>query len=151
MEKALDPTLSLVIADDDTDDQYLMQKAIWEVNSNHKITSVYNGMQLLDYLLRKGTYKNCGEPFPDCIFLDLNMPLVNGAEALSRIKKNPEISSIPVYIFSTSSCSSEKQKLITLGASGFFTKSPKQQNLKSIVTEILSEVDLLTERKVKKT
>ncbi|MGZ3920352.1 MAG: response regulator [Bacteroidia bacterium] len=140
MEKTRKHALNIVIADDDPDDQYLMQKAIWELNSNHKITSVYNGMQLLEYLLRKGTYKNCIEPKPDCIFLDLNMPLLTGIDALPRIRKNPDFAQTPVYIFTTSNCPNEKQKLIAMGANGFYTKSPKHFNLKLIVQEVLYNI-----------
>lgn len=133
-------TLNLVIADDDPEDQYMMQKVIWDLNLNHKITSVYNGMQLMDYLQRKGMYSKCMEPTPDCIFLDLNMPLLNGMEALKRIKKNPELAQLPVYILCTVNCTSEKEKMLAIGANGFYTKNPVHNNLKIIVNDILSRL-----------
>lgn len=134
--------LNLVIADDDTDDQYLMQKAIWEVNPKHKITSVYNGMQLLDYLQRTGTYKNCTEPIPDCVLLDLQMPLLNGTEALRKMKSAVELKTIPVYVFSGMQSGNNQPELITLGASAVFEKSPKDYELKKIMSDILAQVSV---------
>ncbi|MBA3665045.1 MAG: response regulator [Bacteroidetes bacterium] len=137
MNKVSERPLNLVIADDDSDDHLIMQKAIWETNANHKITSVYNGLQLMDYLLRKGAYKDCEDPVPDCIFLDLNMPLMDGLEALTQIKKKPETQSIPIFIFSTNNSIKEKQKLLASGAKACFFTSPRNNNLKRIVTEVL--------------
>jgi len=140
MESKEKKTFSLVIADDDPEDQYMMQKVIWDLNLNHKITSVYNGMQLMDYLLRKGMYSNCMEPSPDCIFLDLNMPLLSGLEALKRIRKDPGLNHLPVYVLCTTNGPSEKEKVLAIGANGFYTKNPTHNNLKTIVSDILSQL-----------
>jgi two-component system, response regulator len=138
--ESLREILNLVIADDDPDDQYLMQKAIWEMNSNHKITAVYNGLQLMEYLLRSGMYKNCSDAQPDCIFLDLNMPLLSGAEAMRRIKNNPALCHLPVYILSTSKNVNEKNNILSIGANGFYTKTHEYPDLKKMIGEITEEV-----------
>lgn len=140
MEKAIVKTLNIIISDDDPDDQYFMHKAVWETNLQHKITSVYNGIQLMDYLQRTGMYKNCKDDPADCIFLDLNMPLLSGTEALKRIKRNTDLSNIPVFILSTSKSSNEKENLITLGAAGFYTKSNEYNGLKKIILEVFDTV-----------
>jgi two-component system response regulator len=132
--------LNLVIADDDPDDQYLMQKAIWETNSNHKITAVYNGLQLMEYLLRSGMYKNCHDSRPDGIFLDLNMPLLSGTEAVKRIKKDPGLASLPIYILSTSKNIKEKNDLLSIGAKAFYTKTHEYNMLKQMIGEITGEL-----------
>ncbi|MCW3077298.1 MAG: two-component system response regulator [Bacteroidetes bacterium] len=132
--------LNLIIADDDPDDQYMMQKVIWEMNPNHKITAVYNGMQLMDCLQKTGMYKNASDTLPDGIFLDLNMPLLNGTEAMKRIKKNPSLTHLPVYILSTSKSANEKENLLSIGAQGFYTKTHEYQGLKKIMNEILLDI-----------
>ncbi|MBA3663230.1 MAG: response regulator [Bacteroidetes bacterium] len=137
--KNISKKLDIIIADDDADDQYLMQKGIWELNLNHKITAVYNGIQLMDYLQSKGMYKNSKDPKPDCIFLDLNMPLLNGTEALKRMR-NAGMNDIPVFILSTSKSPQEKNTLLSIGARGFYTKTHEYPVLKQMISEIIEEV-----------
>lgn len=120
-----------------------MHKVTWETNVHHKITSVYNGIQLMHYLQRTGMYKNCKDERPDCIFLDLNMPLLNGIEALKRIKMNTDFENIPVFILSTSKSSHEEDNLLSLGAKGFYTKSHVYAKLKQIINDIFETVDKL--------
>ncbi len=140
MEPSASSILNFVIADDDAEDQFTIQKAIWEMNINHKITSVYNGAQLMDYLLRKGMYENCMEPSPDCVLLDLNMPLVNGFEVLRKIKGDRGLKQVPVYILTTSGNSFERNSLLNHGANGFYTKQPEESYLKKILEEIHDEI-----------
>lgn len=140
MELIRNPTFNFVIADDDPDDQYALQKVIWDSNQQHKITSVYNGMQLLEYLFRMGTYKNCKEPMPDCIFLDVNMPLLNGIEVLEKIRAAHAFKLLKIHVLTSSSCQEEKEKIMKLGADGFFTKHPDVENLKVIFRNIISDM-----------
>jgi CheY-like chemotaxis protein len=138
--------LSLVIADDDTEDQFLIQKAIWEIDPNHKITSVYNGRQLMDYLLRQGLFKTCRDPLPDCIFLDLRMPLLSGTEVLGKIKSDKGLTAIPVYIISSDSSEDDQRKLLRMGAEGFYTKTSDYSKLKMAVGKIVRPLSGLMER-----
>jgi len=140
MKSTHDHVFNFVIADDDPDDQYALQKVIWDDNKHHKITSVYNGMQLLEYLFRVGTYKNCKEPPPDCVFLDLNMPLINGIDVLEKVKVSHLFRSFKVHVLTSSSCQKEKEKMIGLGANGFFTKHPDEENLKFIFRNIIDDM-----------
>jgi CheY-like chemotaxis protein len=133
-------TFSFLIADDDPDDQYLMQKVIRDLDISYNITSVYNGLQLMDYLLRTGMYSNCEEPKPDCVLLDLKMPLLSGAEALQRIRKNSDLLSLPVFIISEATTDTEKQKLLGLGANGFYTKQAGHKSFSLMVSEILAAI-----------
>lgn len=145
--QSLSKILNIVIADDDPDDQYMMHKATWEMNAQHKITSVYNGIQLMDYLQRTGMYKNYTDPLPDCIFLDLNMPLLSGTEALKRIKKNEQLAHLPVFILSTSKSAHEKENLLALGAHGFYTKTYEYNELKKIISAVFDQVYNITPQK----
>lgn len=129
--------LNLIIADDDMDDQLFLQKAIWEENINHSITSVYNGQQLVDLLLRNGFYNKCSETVPDCIFLDLKMPLLNGFDVLSFIKNHKTLYKIPVYILSSNICDTQKLKLVLMGADGFYQKAHNYDMLKHTINDIL--------------
>lgn len=139
METAKHHVFNFVIADDDPDDQYSLQRVIWEDNRGHKITSVYNGLQLLEYLLRKGTYKNRKEPAPDCVFLDLNMPLLTGSDVLKKIKTVKELCNLPIFVLSSSSCPNEKEILLKLGAKACFVKK-EDKALKIMFKEVMNEL-----------
>jgi two-component system response regulator len=134
---------SFLIADDDPDDQYLIQKVIKDLGISYSITSVYNGLQLMDYLQRTGMYSNCEEPKPDCVLLDLKMPLLNGAEALQRIRKNTSLLSLPVFIISEAGSDSERKRLLGLGANGFYTKQAGHSSFLLMVNEILTSIQPL--------
>jgi two-component system response regulator len=135
------PTFSFLIADDDPDDQYLIQKVIRELGISYNITSVYNGLQLMDYLQRTGMYSNCEEPKPDCLLLDLKMPLLSGTEALQRIRKNSGLLNLPVFIISEATSDTEKQKLMGLGANGFYTKQAGHNSFLLMVNEIIASIN----------
>jgi CheY-like chemotaxis protein len=140
METTNRAALNFLIADDDPDDQNAIQKVIWELNRDHKITAVYNGTQVLDFLFRRGTYKDCSEPIPDCVLLDLNMPLMGGKEVLKKLRRHGEFDHLNIYILSTSNSETEKESLLEAGANGFYTKGAETDSLKEIVSDILIHI-----------
>ncbi len=74
-----------------------------------------------------------GELLPDIIFLDLNMPLMNGQEFLARLKESKSLAEIPVVILSTTSDSVTISQLKQEGASGFITKPSGLAELEKIL------------------
>ncbi len=100
--------------DDDADDCELFSEALQEV-SNAKYHAVYDAAVALT-LLRERTI------VPDFIFLDLNMPRMNGQEFLLEIKAEPALKDIPVIVFSTSNVQEMKKLTQGLGASDYISK-----------------------------
>src|SRR3954471_22341411 len=79
--------ISILIADDDADDRDLIKAAFDESSTQHRISFVENGEELLHYLKRNGHYADESlHPFPQIILLDLNMPKKDGREALKELK-----------------------------------------------------------------
>ena len=74
---------------------------------------------------------------PDVIFLDINMPRVNGIRCLEEIRKINKLATVPVYIYSTGINSKEGQKAILLGARDYITKPNSINELGSVLKEIL--------------
>lgn len=113
----------ILMADDDDDDRFLVQEACTEAELNIKVCFVKDGQELLDYLNKDGDYfKGKNAPKPELILLDLNMPRKDGREALSEIKANPNIRSIPIVIFTTSNAEEDIQYAYKLGVSSYITK-----------------------------
>jgi CheY-like chemotaxis protein len=128
---------SIVIADDDPDDHFLFLEAIKKINISSSLTSVYDGAELLNLLLKKDKYANNVLPNPDIIILDLNMPILDGFDTLEKVKANINLSGIPVYVMSNSNDAKQTERIMELGAKGFYTKPNKNGELQQIIAEIL--------------
>lgn len=89
----------IVCLDDDPDDRELLTSAIKDVDSSFKVINGDNGIKGM-YILEQ--LKQIGQT-PCLIILDLNMPLMDGVETLSEIKKDEVLGNIPVVVFTTSS------------------------------------------------
>jgi two-component system, response regulator len=115
--------IHILVADDDDDDQFIIKEAISEFNNEQiLVTPVYDGSQLLDFLHKKSCFTKEGVNRPDLILLDINMPVVNGIEALQRIKSTEEFRDIPVCMISTLRCEKHYTMCIELGALDLYSK-----------------------------
>jgi CheY-like chemotaxis protein len=126
----------IIVADDDIDDQDLIRRSFRDSKVQVEVNSVYNGLQLMDYLLRKEAYRNITDPLPDLIMLDLNMPLMDGFDVLQQIKKHPGLLNIPIYVLTTSRNPDHKKKALELGATGFYSKGASSKEIRRIVQEV---------------
>lgn len=115
--------LVILMADDDADDRMLTEEALIESRVLNELHFVKNGVELLDYLNgRNGFSGRERHPLPGLILLDLNMPLMDGHEALENIKKDPLLKRIPVVILTTSKIEEDMLKGYDLGAASYITK-----------------------------
>ncbi len=116
--------ISLIfLVDDDTDDLMLFKDAINEIDGSIQVITAANGVDALAKL------KDGINPQPDYIFIDLNMPLMNGVQCLQEIKKLPVISAIPVIVYSTSSYEKDMLQTINNGAFQYLVKPFSFQEL----------------------
>ena len=122
---------NLLLIDDDEDDQHIFMTAAAEVSDNVSCVAFYDARKALRKL-------ESGEITPDVIFLDLNMPMMNGEQFLTEIKKNENLKKIPVIIFSTSSNQNTIEAVKALGASAFITKPSLYDELVDILKPLLS-------------
>ncbi|SEW22158.1 Response regulator receiver domain-containing protein [Chitinophaga sp. YR573] len=121
----------ILLVDDDRDDQELFEEAMAIVDSSvvcHFASDGEEGLHILkDNLL-------------DChiIFLDLNMPKINGKQFLAEIKQNKVLSKIPIVIFTTSQREKDREETARLGAAHFLTKPSSFGELCKQLEDILS-------------
>src|SRR5204863_3105714 len=95
--------MTILIVDDDPEDISLFCEAIHEIDSFFKCIAAKNGNEALQLLSKLAK-------LPDYIFLDINMPGMNGFECLSEIKKNPKLENIPVVMHSSTLSKEEINK-----------------------------------------
>src|SRR5688572_9293559 len=113
----------ILMAEDDEDD-YVIARDVFE---DHRIANdlrwVKDGVELMDYLRRKGEYADPEKsPDPGLILLDLNMPRKDGREALKEIKGDPKLRRIPVIILTTSKAEEDIVRSYDLGVNSFIQK-----------------------------
>ena len=128
--------LTMLVADDDEDDQVLMQEAIKESKINVNLHFVEDGEELLHYLKRQGKYSESKFPRPSLILLDLNMPKKDGREVLKEIKSNDELRQIPVVIFTTSKREEDVYRSYNIGGNSFITKPVTFEGLVDVIKTI---------------
>lgn len=123
-------SITLLIAEDDPEDQMLTRDALDESRLANELRFVPDGEELLRYLRQEGPYAAPGAaPRPGLILLDLNMPKKDGREALRELKADPELRHIPVVVLTTSKAEEDIFRTYDLGVSSFITKPVSFQGL----------------------
>jgi CheY-like chemotaxis protein len=120
----------LMLIDDDDDDQELFRMAIRKIDQS-LFCEIFDGaLAALNYLGERRS-------LVDLIFLDLNMPVMDGKEFLKNIKRIENLRDIPVIIFSTTSNTQMLAETEALGATGYYTKPHSFEKLVSLLSSIL--------------
>jgi CheY-like chemotaxis protein len=121
-----DPAASpvpILIADDDEEDRMLARDALEESRLANSLFFVHDGVELLDFLHRRGQFEDPStSPRPGIILLDINMPRMTGLEALREIKRDPSLRRIPVVILTTSRADEDIIRSYDLGVNSFISK-----------------------------
>ncbi len=117
------PQAIILLAEDDPGDQELTRKALELSRTANKLYIVEDGEEALDFLKHRGKYgREEPAPRPDLILLDLNMPKIDGRQVLGRLRSDPELSTIPIVVLTTSCLADDVLQTYRLGASTFIQK-----------------------------
>lgn len=137
--KQIDKKITVLIADDSPDDQYIFQIAINEIAPNAELVFVYNGAQLVEYFTSAENTDSHRFVMPDLIVADLSMPFYSAFEALHKIKVNTCLN-VPVFIFSGIVTSDQLLQSKDYGVQGIYRKPSTISELKNIIYNILAAV-----------
>ena len=121
----------ITLADDDEDDRLFFTDAFEELKINTVVNTVNNGKELLNFLNHPETV------LPNIIFLDLNMPVLNGIDCLKEIKLNDKFRDIAIAIYSTSSSDQDIENTFVLGANIYIKKPNNFNDLKKILSDVV--------------
>ena len=129
-----------LLADDDVDDVILFCEALREIDPSIQCYTAHDGKAALDLLDGGLTH------LPDIIFLDINMPRMNGWQCLVKLKDSEKYQGIPVLMYSTSTNQKDADMAVDLGALCFFSKPNEFNELKKVLEVIAANLgpDLLT-------
>jgi CheY-like chemotaxis protein len=116
--------LTILLADDDEEDRELARDALQDSRLANEMKFVVDGQDLLDYLRKQGRWAgpDVEAPRPGIILLDLNMPKMDGREALTEIKADESLRRIPIVVLTTSKDEADVLSTYDLGVSSFITK-----------------------------
>lgn len=123
--------MKILLVDDDEDDREFFADALVGVDLNTQLQQLDNGKSCLDYLLQQI------ENLPNLIFLDLNMPIMNGFECLAEIRKNPLLKELPIAIYSTSSSDKDIEQTFLNGANIYIKKPSSFEDLKKSLKQVI--------------
>ena len=126
--------IDILLAEDSPGDAELAKEALEESNLKNRLYTVVDGQEALDFLYKKGEYKNV--PRPDLILLDLNMPKVDGREVLKVVKDDEHLRSIPIVILTTSRAEEDIVKTYNLHANCFISKPLNLDKFMEVVNAI---------------
>ena len=120
---------NILVADDDEDDLELFKEAIAEVCPQLQLHEATDGLILMDKLKEIAP--------PDILFLDLNMPRMNGKECLVDIRQHTQFDATKIIILSTSSLKRDIEFCLANRADGYFVKPVTYEDLKLLIQEVL--------------
>ena len=119
--------ITFLLADDDADDKTLFCEALSEIDPGIVCHTAGDGREALAILSEKQIKK------PNIIFLDINMPVMDGWQCLGKLKEHSDHRDIPVIMYSTSSYQRDIELALESGAFCFFTKPSDYRELRSIL------------------
>ncbi len=124
----------ILLIDDDQDDAELFSDALEELGMDAEVAHFYDGNVVLEKLREKAL------AMPDIIFLDINMPHMNGWDCLRQIKKIAFLQQIPIVMYSTSNLVQEGVRAEDVGANAFLTKPSHFGELKANLSALFSQL-----------
>jgi CheY-like chemotaxis protein len=120
----------VLLIDNDKNDHKIFQTQLCKYDSNIKFISAYNGKEGIELLLKKSIHY---------IFLNINMPEMNGIYTLKLIKKDSTLKHIPVIIYTASDGRSFKRIALDLGAVNYFTKPNTIKGMRKLFENVLGQ------------
>ena len=123
----------ILMADDDMDDTEMFCEALVAINADVICHCAEDGQEAINIL-------NELEELPEIIFLDINMPIMNGWECLRFLKNEKRYHDIPVIMISTSSHQDDMNKAMNMGAECYFVKPNSFSDLKDVLLSFVSNL-----------
>jgi CheY-like chemotaxis protein len=112
----------ILLVEDSLNDIELTLAALQQNNVANEVIVARHGGEALDYLYRRGIYKDHPAVLPVVVFLDLKMPKVDGMEVLRKVKADEKLKTIPIVILTSSREEVDLVKTYQLGVNAYVVK-----------------------------
>ena len=127
-------TIVLLLVEDDPGDVTMTREALSEAKVLHDLHVVDNGEAAISFLRQEAPYAEA--PRPDLIFLDLNLPRMDGREVLALVKSDESLRSIPLVVLTTSDSQDDIARSYDLHANAYVTKPVGLESFLTAVQQI---------------
>jgi len=124
-------TLRILLVDDDEDDRQFFADALESLDLNTELTQLKDGKACIEFLDEEI------DNLPNLIFLDLNMPIMNGFQCLEKIRDNQDLINVIVAIYSTSSSEKDIEETFNKGANIYIKKPSSFKDLKNSLKQVI--------------
>lgn len=126
--------VEILMAEDNPGEVRLTVKALEQSKLKNKLNVVPDGIEAMKYLRQEGNY--CDVVQPDIVFLDLNMPRMDGRQVLAEMKEDQTLKHIPVVVLTTSDSEQDIECSYQLHANCYITKPVDMEQFFKVVTSI---------------
>lgn len=126
--------IDVLLVEDSEADAVMVEESLQDSKLKVNLQIVKDGIEALDYLYKRGKYKEAG--IPDIIILDLNLPRKDGREVLEDIKNDQKLRFIPVVVLTTSADEEDIYRSYNLHANCYITKPLDFDQFAKIVASI---------------
>ena len=126
--------ISVLLVEDDPGDVMLVREAFAADKVGNTLSVVSDGVEAMRFVRGEGEY--AGVERPDLVLLDLNLPRKSGAEVLAEIKSDPQLSTIPVVVLTTSQAEEDVLRSYEMHANAYVTKPVDFDRFGEIVRQI---------------
>jgi CheY-like chemotaxis protein len=131
---AMHRSILVLIADDLSDDRYLLARALRKTGLPFVIYEVEDGAETIDFLSHQGRFADVAAyPRPDVLFLDLKMPVRTGFDVLRWIQQNPGFAPVTTIVVSGSELEADIQTARELNAPHYLTKPATPEQLRGLL------------------
>jgi CheY-like chemotaxis protein len=134
MNKKIGHMVEILLIEDNPGDVRLTIEALKEGKIINNLNVVYDGIEAIKYLRKRGKYEN--KPRPELILLDLNLPKKDGREVLAEIKQDDDLKRIPVVILTTSNAEEDILKTYQLHANCYISKPVDMEQFIKVVKSV---------------
>jgi CheY-like chemotaxis protein len=127
----------ILLAEDDENDVFLMNRAFSKAGFLNPIFVVHDGQETLDFLEAKGNYAIREKfPLPGLLLLDLKMPLLDGFDVLAWLRQRREFDKLPVVVLSSSKLGSDVDRSRELGVYDYRVKPQQFEDLVRLLQDV---------------
>jgi chemotaxis family two-component system response regulator Rcp1 len=132
----MQPKFHILLVEDTETDAKIIERALREAKWEHRLTVIRDGRKALDYLVGLAASKKKADLVPDLILLDLNLPGLDGAQLLARIKSDPHLRILPVVVLTTSPRDEDILQSYHAGANTYFQKPSEYPRYRELVNTL---------------
>ena len=127
--------VEILIVEDNPGDVKLTSLALGMLKHSHQLSHVQHSREALDFLNKRGNHSEAKRP--DIVFLDWNLPPVDGGDVLREIRQSPDLKDIPVLVLTTSGSDDTKNEVYKAGADFFINKPMNLEDFSSALKYVL--------------